>query len=203
MMLSDVDVLRLLDEKPDFITPFDKGKLSASSYDVSMGSVLYEIAPSSGVITLSDQAAIDANYTKIDISNGFLLKPGQYVLCPIVERVSLPDDVAARVLPRTRYTRLGLLLAPQYCNPSYSGTLSLGLRNVSQNNVALVPGLSIGQLVFDHLEHRPSDERLYRNQRNAFYQNEEEFVGAKFEGELSQEAGKVYQAMLRKLSGEQ
>ncbi|KAA8829364.1 dCTP deaminase [Bifidobacterium tissieri] len=202
MVLTDVDIRQLLKENKNFISPFNENKLSAASYDVSIGSVVYEIAVTANVVTLNDQPSIDNGYTKVDLSEGLILKPGQYVLCPLAEQISLPDNVIARVMPRTRYTRMGLLLAPQYCNPSYSGTLSLGLRNASPNNVMLVPGLSIGQLIFERLEHQPSENKLYRNQPDSFYQDEIEFVGAKFGNELSDEANQVYEAMLRKLSGE-
>ncbi|OXM99322.1 dCTP deaminase [Bifidobacterium vansinderenii] len=201
MVLSDVEIRHLVKENEKLISPFDESKLSAASYDVSIGSAVYEIAAAPNIIMLNDQSSIDGRYIKTDISEGFILKPGQYVLCPLAEHISLPDNMIARVMPRTRYTRMGLLLAPQYCNPSYSGTLSLGLSNASPNNVVLVPGLSIGQLIFERLEQQPSEAKLYRNQPDSFYQDESDFIGAKFGSELSDEADKVYKAMLDRLSG--
>lgn len=202
MVLNDRDILQLKASDDDFISPFSDANLQAASYDVSLSNYVQELSPVSGeVISPADQSLIDAIYKKVDISGGYLLKPGQYILCPIVEFISLPDDIIAHIRPRTRLTRFGLLVAPQHCNPGYKGRLSLGMQNASPNNIALVPNIKIAQLVFEHLDSIPSRERLYQNKTDAAYYEEDDFIGAKFDDkELNAGASAILKDMLKRLS---
>ena len=200
MFLSDKEILRLIKNDSGFIEPFVEKNLQSSSYDVSLSNEIQVLRASSAPININDQVAIDRIYERKDISEGYLIKPGEYILCKLKEGITLPDDVMALVVPRTRFTRLGLLLSIQYCNPSYSGTLSLGLRNVSNSNISLVPGLTIGQLIFCKLGEAPIEQNLYRNKENAAYQNEREFRGSTFDNEeLSAEAKSILEGMLKHL----
>ena len=148
LLLGHSGILPLWPNNRNFIKPFVEKNLQSSSYDVSLSSEIQVLRASSAPININDQMAIDRIYERKDISEGYLIKPGEYVHCKLKESITLPDDVMAMVVPRTRFTRLGLLLSAQYCNPSYSGTLRLGLRNASNSNISLVPGLAIGQLLF-------------------------------------------------------
>ena len=185
MVLTDKDILAEQDKSGKLISLFDEKKLGGTSYDLTLGSSVRELSAAAGVVYLSHQSEIDSLYRERNISNGYILKPGQYVLCSVFETVSLPDDVIARIMPRTCFTRMGLLVANQFCNASYEGQLQLGLHNVSPNNISLAEGLSIAQIVFERLEEAPSDERLYRNDARAAYQgeNSSDFRGATFGGE--------------------
>ena len=198
MLLSDRDLLSLVETDSNFIKPFSRHNLQSSSYDVTLSNEIQVLRASSAPINISDQVAIDRIYEPKDISRGYLIKPGEYILCRLQESISLPDDVVAFAAPRTRFTRLGLLLSGQFCNPSYSGTLSLGLQNVSNSNISLAPGLIIGQLVFCRLGEMPLEQNLYRNKADAAYQNETAFRGSTFEGdELTGEAKDILEGMLR------
>ncbi len=198
MLLSDRELMSLVEANSDFIKPFSKRNLQSSSYDVALSGEIQVLRASAAPINISDQVSIDRIYESKDISRGYLIKPGEFILCRLKESISLPDDVAAFAVPRTRFTRLGLLLSGRYCNPSYSGTLSLGLQNVSNSNISLAPGLIIGQLVFCKLGETPFEHSLYRNRVDAAYQNETAFRGSTFEGdELTGEAKDILEGMLR------
>lgn len=199
-LLGHSGILPLWPSNGNFIKPFAEKNLQSSSYDVSLSSEIQVLRDSSAPISINDQMAIDRIYERKDISEGYLIKPGEYILCKLKESITLPDDVMAMVVPRTRFTRLGLLLSTQYCNPSYSGTLSLGLRNASNSNISLVPGLAIGQLLFCKLGEKPTEKNLYRNKTNAAYHNEKEFRGSTFaDEELSAEAKGILEEMLKHL----
>lgn len=59
--------------------------------------------------------------------------------------------MAAHIRPRTKFSRLGLMVSEQYCNPGYSGILQLGILNASPNAIILTPGLGIAQAVFEEI----------------------------------------------------
>lgn len=204
MVLTDLDIVKMHQAHAGFIVPFDEGHLSDTSYDLSLGTDLHELTSSAGVLYLDDEENLRSMYVRRDISRGYILKPGQFVLCSLREFISLPDDVLARVMPRTRLSRLGIQVSNQLCHPSYEGRLELGVTNLSSNNVTLVEGLKIAQIVFERLDHVPSGARLYRNQRSAAYQDEDGFRGATFAGEeLSVEAREIFNDLMARLSGDE
>ncbi len=203
MILIDEEILDLSSSEKPLISPFHESRLRGASYDVTIGSTIQSITSTSGVVDLNVQNELNQLYVKRDISDGFIIKPGQFVLAPLNEVITLPDDVIARVMPRTRFTRLGLLISSQFCNPSYSGRLSIGIQNVSPNNIRIVPGLSVAQLVFEKLSKCPTEERLYRNQSTSAYHNESGFIGAVFDDvELSPSAKALYERMRADLIGD-
>lgn len=202
MILTDKDIKKELGKERDFISPFVDEHLHSASYDVTINAIVREIISYSDVVDLADQDKIDAMYSSVDISDGFIIKPGQYILCTLNEKVTLPENVIARVMPRTRLTRMGLLIAGQFCNPTYSGVLQIGLQNVSPNNIKITKGIAVAQLVFEYLNGSPSEGKLYRNQKSAAYQNEIDFIGAKFDNELTGDAKSFYDKLVNKIMSE-
>lgn len=61
----------------------------------------------------------------------------------------MPDDITVHLRPKTRYTRLGLLVTDQHCNSTYSGHLRIGLFNATEYPIHIYPGYTIAQLVFE------------------------------------------------------
>ena len=196
MILSDKDILKICGQGCPLIEPFDEGRLRGASYDISLDGEITPLRSSSGVIDIADQSAVDSLYQQRIPIEGFVMKPGQYCLAALAETITLPDDVVAFVVPRTRFTRMGLLIADQFCNPSYVGRLWIGLYNASGNNLRLTANMPIAQLVFYRLASTPSDERLYRNQESAVYQNEDSFIGGRAEGLPTEGSRRLYEAIL-------
>lgn len=203
VILSDKEILKLQDGDVPLITPFDDRRLRGASYDVLLDNEITPLRESAGIIDLSDQASIDSVYPQQLKADGFVLKPGQFCLAALAESIALPDDVVAYVVPRTRLTRLGLIVADQFCNPSYSGRLRIGLYNASGNNLRLASYLSVAQLIFVRLDTMPSAERLYRNQESAAYHGETSFLGSQTEpSSLSPKDRGLYDALMQELLGE-
>lgn len=196
MVLSDKEILEAQSGPAPLVTPFDVNRLRAASYDVMLDDEITVLREQSNVIDLSSQAAINSVYGEHHKLEGFILKPGQYCLAALSERVTLPDDVIARVMPRTRFTRIGLLVAPQFCNPSYSGRLRIGILNASGNNIKFTEKMSIAQIIFERLQSTPTEERLYRNQTSAVYQDEDAFIGTITRDEMSDSARRVFDRLM-------
>lgn len=78
----------------------------------------------------------------------FLLHPGQLILSSTFEFIGLPKDLSAYVLSRSRYGRVGLLVATAtYVHPNWKGTLTLELLNCGAAPIELQCGEQIAQLV--------------------------------------------------------
>ena len=83
----------------------------------------------------------------------FVLHPGEFVLASTLERVTLPDDLAARVEGKSSLGRLGLLThaTAGFVDPGFVGHVTLELSNVATLPITLWPGMKIGQLCFFRL----------------------------------------------------
>lgn len=201
MILSDQDILEIQNGSNPLLTPFNPERLGGASYDVSLGGDVSPILSISSIVDLSNRDKSNSLFRGCVPLEGFVMKPGQYCLAALAETISLPDDVVGFVLPRTRFTRAGLLVASQFCNPSYSGRLWIGLQNVSENNLRLAPNVPIAQFVFHRLSSTPSDERLYRNRVTATYQNENSTADGYSEVPPSDESKRLYQDLISELFG--
>ncbi len=194
MILSDKGIRAYIQNTTaPMIEPFSEDHLQAASYDISMSGNISVLKRVGRVIDLSDTCELDDMYEEIGIGNeGYLFSPGEYLLVELVEKINVPKNLVAHIRPRTRFTRVGILLADQHCNPTYEGRLYIGLRNVGPNTVLLKPGLKIAQFVFEELSSVPSEELWYENKENAAFQHETFFRGAKFGETGWSEAGKKF-----------
>ena len=175
MLLSDQEIKKLAKED-GMITPFEERNLQSVSYDITAGNIARVFNRLSDPIDLNDKENIKLTYCEIDITDGYLIKPNEYMLVKSGEKYILPDDIAAYARPRTTLSRLGLILTPQHFNPSFSGYIYYGLLNVTPNILKIYPGTSIGQIVFEKVYGALDKKNLYKNKTSAQYQNENEFI---------------------------
>lgn len=78
----------------------------------------------------------------------FILHPGELVLASTLEYIVLPEDVAAHVVTRSSYGRLGLLTATAVqVQPGSRGCITLELVNHAQTPISLAPGARVAQLM--------------------------------------------------------
>ena len=182
MVLTDKKIRELV-KKEELIVPFNESNLQSESYDVTIGTEITELSKEIHCIDISKQETVDNIYINIDISeNGYIISPKQYLLVSLRETLKVPDDITVHLRPKTRYTRLGLLVTDQHCNSTYSGHLRIGLFNATEYPIHIYPDYTIAQLVFEELEEVPSSEKLYKNREDVHYQNENgAFRGANFD----------------------
>lgn len=181
MILSDKKIRDLV-KKTTLIAPFSEDRLQSESYDVTIGGKVTVMKKEIHCLDIADQSSIDNIYDEIDISpDGFVISPKQYILVSLGEKINMPDNITAHLRAKTSYTRLGLLVSDQHCNSTYSGNLRIGLYNATEYPVKIYTGYPIAQIVFEELDDVPSEDKLYKNKKNAHYQNENgAFRGAKF-----------------------
>ena len=66
------------------------------------------------------------------------------------ERVTLPDDLVARIEGKSSLGRLGLLIhsTAGFIDAGFAGHITLELSNVANLPITLYPGMKIGQVSF-------------------------------------------------------
>jgi len=63
----------------------------------------------------------------------------------------MPGNLVARILPRSTVFRNGCALITALVDPSFKGTLTMGLKNLSGFEFRFQPGARVAQLVFEEV----------------------------------------------------
>lgn len=89
----------------------------------------------------------------VPFGDELVIHPHQFILAETFEFIRLPPTLAAYVIGRSTWGRLGLIVATAAgIHPGFSGTLTLELRNLGETPLALHPGQPIAQLFFHTVE---------------------------------------------------
>lgn len=93
----------------------------------------------------------------------FVLHPRQFALGVTLEYLRMPTDLCAQVAGRSRWARVGLIIAmAPFVHPGYSGCLTLELQNLGDVPIKLYPGLPIAQIMFQTCTHVSDISRAQR-----------------------------------------
>lgn len=88
----------------------------------------------------------------VSLGGKFVLHPRQFALASTMEYIRLPSGVAAHVVGRSRWARVGLIIAmATYVHPCYAGCLTLELQNLGDVPIELTPGLPVAQLILEQV----------------------------------------------------
>ena len=132
--------------KAGLIENFSPESLGGAGYDLRLGR-MYSIESDSHLGVRSRKTP---EVKEIE-SDSYTLKPGEYVLVETAERLNMPGNLAARVLNRSTVFRCGCTLVNALVDPGYKGTLTFGLKNLSDKNFTVEVGAKIGQIVFEEV----------------------------------------------------
>ncbi len=201
MILTDKSIRELCRESntAPLIKPFVEESLQSESYDLTIGSNIAVLKKELKCLDIKKQQEIDSIYeVKLLNDEGYIISPKEYVLVSLREKLTLTENITAHIRPRTRYTRMGLLISDQHCNSTYSGMLQIGLFNATDYAIKIFPGVKIAQIVFEELVGVPSENKLYKNKANAAYQNENSFIGGIADPDIRQTVDTVVDFLLNK-----
>ena len=151
MVLSDRVIRRLIDAGRIGIEPYDPGLMQPSSLDVRVDT-LFRVFRNSRYPFIDVKAEQEELTELVEVTGDepFILHPGEFVLGSTLERVTLPDDLVARLEGKSSLGRLGLLIhsTAGFIDPGFDGHVTLELSNVANLPITIYPGMKIGQLSF-------------------------------------------------------
>jgi dCTP deaminase len=150
MLLSDIDILSAMAEGEISVSPFDRERLQPASLDVCLDS--YYRVPRGDVGCL-DVADLVPHTDLVDDDFLIPLEPGDFILATTRERVTLGNQIAARVEGKSSIGRLGVLVhsTAGFIDPGFTGQVTLEISNIAPWEVQLRPGMRIAQLAFQRL----------------------------------------------------
>ena len=184
MVLSDRTIRRLIDEGRIGLDPFDEDLVQPSSVDVRVDRFFRVFRNSRyPFIDVKEEMEDLTELVETEDSEPFILHPGEFVLGSTLERVTLPDDLVARLEGKSSLGRLGLLIhsTAGFIDPGWDGHVTLELSNVANLPITIYPGMKIGQLSFVQLS-EPAD-RPYGS----------EGIGSKYQGQRGPTPSRYWQ----------
>jgi dCTP deaminase len=153
VVLSDRTIKRLLEAGRIRIDPYDESLLQPSSVDVRVDRY-FRVFRNSRYPYINVKEAQEDLTELVEIDGEpFILHPGEFVLGSTLERVTLPDDLVARLEGKSSLGRLGLLIhsTAGFIDPGWDGHVTLELSNVANLPITIYHRMKIGQLSFVQL----------------------------------------------------
>lgn len=146
MILSHQKIQELV-KKKNLIENFDINCVESAGYDLKVGKI-YRLN-SDSYLGVKDRKT--PKITEIEFKK-YKLKSNQYLLIETIERVNIPENILARILPRSTLFRCGCSLITAVVDPGYRGTLTMGLKNLSESSFEFEKGSRIAQIVFETVD---------------------------------------------------
>ncbi|MBI4159609.1 dCTP deaminase [Candidatus Wolfebacteria bacterium] len=157
MILSDTDIRAAIESGKIKITPkpnFRK-QLGSCSLDLRLSNIFkvftYNRSTFIDVANPKTYGDITKQYV-VKKTEPFVLHPNEFVLGATIEKISLPQDIAARIDGRSSLGRLGLIIQTAgHIDPGFNSNITLEIANIGRLPIILWYGLRVCQLVFEPL----------------------------------------------------
>ena len=182
MVLSDRTIKAEVAAGRIVIDPYEEGLIQPSSVDVRVDRKFRVFRNSRYPYIDVRQPMEDlTELVEVDESEPFILHPGEFVLGQTLERVSLPDDLVARLEGKSSLGRLGLLIhsTAGFVDAGFSGNLTLELSNVANLPITIYQGMPIGQISFMRMD-GPVDRPYGSDETGSKYQGQAEPTPSRF-----------------------
>ena len=174
MVLSDRTIRRLLGEGRIGIEPYEEELLQPSSVDVRVDR-LFRVFRNSRYpfIDVKQEMEELTELVHVEPDEAFILHPGEFVLGSTLERITLPDDLVARLEGKSSLGRLGLLIhsTAGFIDPGWDGHVTLELSNVANLPITIYYGMKIGQVSFVQLS-EPAEHPYGTGELGSKYQGQ-------------------------------
>ena len=154
MVFSDKDIKEAINNGIIGIDPYFEKDVQPASVDLHLDKKLLIFNNSSAPFIDLKKELPDLNEPIIiQGDEPFIIHPGDFVLGSTLEKITIPNNMVARIEGKSSLGRLGLLIhsTAGFVDPGFSGNLTLELANVSRLPITLYYGMRIGQLSFQQM----------------------------------------------------
>jgi dCTP deaminase len=158
MLLSDVDIKRMLKNKTMKIVPLEQDQIGPASVDLTLSNEWYFFN--------KKYLGKNVDLSKVDFKAAFKktkakkvqLLPGEMCLGKTLEKITLPADIIGKLEGRSRYARMGVIIhtTSAIVQPGSSNHQILEIVNLAPFSITLHKGMKISQVLFERLESETS-----------------------------------------------
>lgn len=173
------------------ISPYDDSLVQPASIDLRLGSsfrlmrpVVAPPVPNLVLDAIDTRAMTDETDPVYPGLNGRVaIEPGDFLLASTLERIKVPDYLAAKVEGKSSLGRIGLLLhaTAGFIDPGFEGTVTLELSVVAPRPLILYTGMKIGQICFFRLS-SPAEKPYGSEGLGSRYQGQTEATVSRYTG---------------------
>ena len=175
MVLSNLEILAEIDAERLVFDPkiSDRRRIGSSSVDLLLHEDLLILPefisgdafdPSEANASVMDFLEIHGEHHIMTPTNPYIMQRNRFIIGKTLESVTLPLHLAARIEGKSSLARLGLsvhVTAPTVL-AGFSGSLVLEMNNIGPFPIKLHAGMSIAQLILEHVGLPPTE--AYRGQ---------------------------------------
>jgi len=151
VVLSDRSIREELQAKRIVIEPLGDQCIQPSSVDLHVDRY-FRLFRNHSMRVIDVRQDLEDLTELVEVAPGdaLILHPGEFILGSTLERVTLPDDLVARLEGKSSLGRLGLLIhsTAGFVDAGWDGHLTLELSNVANLPITVYPGMKIGQISF-------------------------------------------------------
>lgn len=168
MLLSKPEIKRYVKKGLIKITPWNEENIGPISIDLALDNEFGILKPGRVRLKNNIDYKRHVKVLKIKPHESISLKPGGFMLGITKERIKLSSKIAGLLSTRSKFARFGLLIhatAP-LVHPGTDGKQVLEIRNISENELVIKPGLRIVQLAFIKLEGEATYKGAFRLQES-------------------------------------
>jgi dCTP deaminase len=151
MVLSDRSIRDALAAGRIVIDPLNESDIQPSSVDLRIDNAFRVFRNHTrGIIDVKEDQTDLTELVEVGPDEPFILHPGEFALGATLERVTIPNDLVARLEGKSSLGRLGLLIhsTAGFVDAGWDGYLTLELSNIANLPITLYPGMKIGQISF-------------------------------------------------------
>jgi dCTP deaminase len=182
VVLSDRTIRQEIESGRIVIDPFEPSNVQPSSVDVRVDRQ-FRVFHNARYPYIDVRQPMDDLTELVEVSGDepFILHPGEFVLGQTLERVTLPDDLVARLEGKSSLGRLGLLIhsTAGFVDSGFSGNLTLELSNVANLPITIYHRMPIGQISFMRMD-GPVERPYGTDEAGSKYQGQAEPTPSRF-----------------------
>jgi dCTP deaminase len=182
MVLSDNTIRQEIDAGRIVIDPFDASRIQPSSVDLTVDN-RFRVFNNARYPYIDVRKPMEdlTSLVTVEGDEPFILHPGEFVLGQTLERITLPNDLVARLEGKSSLGRLGLLIhsTAGFVDSGFSGNLTLELSNVANLPITIYHGMPIGQISFMRMD-GPVDRPYGSQETGSKYQGQAEPTPSRF-----------------------
>ena len=164
-MVLGYNTIKKMISKDLLIENANNQNIKSSSYDITTDKYILKIKKNQKPISFIDAQELNNMYEEINITEGYVIEPGETILVMLEDIFNLPNNICGFIQGRTSLNCLGLNIATQHLHPGFKGKLNISVTNNSVNSYIITPKIQIAQVVFEKLDKKVKNDKLYSDSK--------------------------------------
>lgn len=166
MILCGDELVKLIKNKIIGIDPLTEVSIGPASVDLTLDKELRIFDKIEGSLPVASSTDYREITHKVIIEDRYIIKPKELVLGITKEKITLPDNICAWLNSRSRFARLGLMvhITAPFIQPGISAKQVLEIYNAGSNNLELIPGEKLCQVIFQECKGKAKYKGIFQNQ---------------------------------------